>query len=326
MDTFLFFGRLSKDSSAVPSTFDLNLRDLELMMQWCNSTYRTLSREEATDQIWQAIVPQEALSHPFLMHGILALSALHLARVGSEDRRTTYISSAVGHQNQALAVFREFLGDINSSNGKAMFIFSSMVTVFAFGFPPAPPESTEILALVDDLYQVLVLCSGMVQILETARSWIVDSDLGPLLKVEYDDHHPRYSVPDDARRALQQLHEVNDICAGRDPEHDHSGHKTAVDNIALMLSEIESGLKTPSVAVWWAVKCPKKYLESLRAHRPLALVILAYYGVILHRLRHQWWIDGWSTRILNAVWFSLNNKWRHALNWAMTEVFGPGNF
>lgn len=328
-DPFLFFGRLSMDSSAVHSTPDLNLLDLELMMQWCNSTYRTLSREERTDHTWQVIVPQEALSHPFLMHGILAISALHLARIGSETHRAMYISSAISHQNQALALFRGLLGDINSSNGKAMFIFSSMVTVFAFGFPHTP-DAAEPLAPIDDLYQVLVLCNGMVQILLTAHSWIRDSDMAPILHANNDGFTPSPSddakLSDDARRALQQLREINDIYAERDPGHDPVACRTAIDNIGVMLVKLESGLTMPNIAVRWIVRCRDKYLEFLRARTPLALVILSHYCVILHRVRHHWWLAGWSTRVLKAIWLSLGNEWRHYLSWAMLEVFGPGRF
>lgn len=70
------------DDETAHSRPSLNLGDLELMMQWCNSTYQVLTRNERTDPIWRLHVPEEALSHPFLMHRILALSALHIADEG----------------------------------------------------------------------------------------------------------------------------------------------------------------------------------------------------------------------------------------------------
>jgi hypothetical protein len=107
-------------------------------MQWCNSTYQVLTRNERTDPVWRLRVPEEALSHPFLMHGILALSAVHIARTRDDHRRPTYLNTAVAHQNQALTSFRGLLNDINDSNTKAMFALSSVVVVYAFGFPHSP--------------------------------------------------------------------------------------------------------------------------------------------------------------------------------------------
>ncbi|GAB1196158.1 hypothetical protein APSETT444_005425 [Aspergillus pseudonomiae] len=70
------------DDETAHSRPSLNLGDLELMMQGCNSTYQVLTRNERTDPVWRLHVPEEALSHPFLMHRILALSALYIADEG----------------------------------------------------------------------------------------------------------------------------------------------------------------------------------------------------------------------------------------------------
>lgn len=150
-------GRLGGDDATRMTAWALspNFTDLELMMQWCNSTYQDLSRNEKTDTIWQCLVPEEALEHPFLMHGILALSALHLARTRNDHRRPMYSNIAIAHQNQALALFRDLLGNINASNAKAMFAFASIVVLYTFGFPHES-NSSDSWTSIDDLYQVIV--------------------------------------------------------------------------------------------------------------------------------------------------------------------------
>ena len=94
-------GRLGEDYATeldAPST-GLNITDLELMVQWCKSSYQVLSRDEKTDYIWRYLVPEEAVAHPFLMHGILAVSAIHLSRIKDDHRRSIYTNLAVAHQN-----------------------------------------------------------------------------------------------------------------------------------------------------------------------------------------------------------------------------------
>ncbi|RMJ27340.1 C6 zinc finger [Aspergillus sp. HF37] len=204
-------GRLSEDVSAA-SPENLNLMDLELLLQWCNSTHKTLSRNPRVDPIWRYFVTDEAVVNPFLMHGILAVSALNLARTKPDSSRPTYIGAAVAHQNQALALFRELLGDINPSNAKAMFAFASIVVVYAFGFPHTPRPSDPG-AAVDDLYQVLVLCQGVQHVIHESSSSLRDSSFSPLLQV--DDYTPY--LPEDAGSALERLREANHACGSETP-------------------------------------------------------------------------------------------------------------
>lgn len=305
------FGRLI-NNGAIPPVPDANLRDLELMLQWCTSTYGAMSRDESTKEIWQEIVPREAVSQPFLMHGILALSALHIARLSSDTRRSTYMGIAVGHQNKALALFRPVLGSIDASNCNATFALSSIVIVFAFGFPqPSGPMDT--LAAVDDLYQVFLLSRGMQQVLNASINWVSDGVLSPL--VTLDDYNP--GLPHDAKLAIQQLFELNDSLSNSDPHHETEVYRATIHQLGDVLDRLYGNPKKPNIAVMWAIKIPSRYLDLLREHKPMALVILAHYSVVLHHLRKHWWFEGWSVRVLGAIWSNMNSEWRSSINWAM---------
>lgn len=288
-------------------------------MQWCNSTFRTLSRNERTDPIWRNIVPEEALSHPFLMHGILALSALHLARVGADaSRRASYLNRAVAHQNQALALFRGLLGDVNEGNAKAMFAFAGIVVIYTFGFPNTPDEQDH-WACVDDLYQVLVLMRGVQQVIYSPRDFrdfLSHSDFGPILQVE----DVMGVLPDPAVAALRRLHEANERCGY--VHHEFQVYKGAIENLQEMLSWVYGGMRANTIAGRFAIKLPNRFMELLREREPLALVMLAHYGVLLRFLQHSWCFDEWCVRVAKAVWAILDDQWRPLVDWAMTEILG----
>lgn len=303
--------------AAVPST-NLNMMDLELLLQWCNSTHQALSRSPRLDPIWRYLVTEEALTQPFLMHGILALSALHLARTKG-DSRAAYIGAAVAHQNQALALFRERLDDIDSSNAKAMFALSSIVAVYAFGFPQSP-DSGDPRTCVDDLYRVLVLSRGVQQVISKASSSLQESSFRPLL--QFDDYTPY--LPDSARSAIERLREANHDCGARDSTHDTTSHGLAIDKLAEELSAVYGGLNSITVAGRWAIRLKPHYVDSLRERKPLALVILAYYCVLLHHLRQNWCLAEWGARVATAIWILLDEQWRALAHWAMMEIFGDG--
>ena len=50
-------------------------------------------------------------------------------------------------------------------------------------------------------------------------------------------------------------------------------------------------------------------------HHPPALILLAYYGVVLHRVVQQWLVTGLDARIIRAAWNCLYSHWRlHVLS------------
>ncbi|KAJ5427658.1 hypothetical protein N7491_008100 [Penicillium cf. griseofulvum] len=320
-DPLGILGQLGNDNSTTLVGSSLNLQDLELMIQWCNTTFHTLSRNESTDPIWRNIVPEEALSHPFLMHGILALSALHLARTGPDPtRRASYLNRAVGHQNQALALFRELLGDVNESNAKAMFAFAGIVVIYTFAFPHTP-DVQDPWSCVDDLYQVLVLTRGVQQVIHAPRDFtgfLRGSSFGPILQVE----EVQVPIPEHAAAMLKQLREANQVCGSRDANHELQVYEGAIANLEEMLNWCYSGIRATTIAGRWAIRLKPRFMELLRERDPLALVMLAHYGVLLHYLEHRWCFEEWCIRVSKAVWAILDDRWRPLVHWAMKEALG----
>lgn len=318
-DSLGLLGHLSGEASTVGTPAPvLNLHDLELMMQWCNATYESLSRNERTGPVWRNAVPREGLAHPFLMHGILALSALHLARTGPEpSRRAEYLNRAVSHQNQALALFRELLSDVNEGNAKAMFAFASIVVVYTFGFPHTP-DVQDPWTCIDDLYQVLILTRGVQQVIRSPAEYLNESTFAPVLHVD-ETYAP---LPEDSAIAIRHLREANELCHVHDATHEKEIYAATIDNIAEMLSWVYGGTTTSVIAGRWAIKLPSRYLELLREREPFALVMLAHYGVLLQHLKHRWCFDEWCVRVAKAVWTILDDQWRPLVHWAMRGILG----
>lgn len=286
-------------------------------MQWCNSTHQTLSRNIRTEWIWRFRVPEEALSHTFLMHGILALSALHIARTRDDQRHESYVAAAVAHQNQALASFRQLLNNITEDNAKAMFSFASVVVVYTFGFPQTP-DPADPWSCVDGLLQVLLLARGVQQLLNQATSWIRSTDWEELF--HFDPYDP--SPPDDARRVIQRLSGLNRTCGAQDPTHNISVYETVIENLADMMATVSSGLNSVPAAAKWGIKLKPEFVDLTREHRPFPLVILVHYCAVLHRLKYHWCFDQWVERVPKAIWKILDDSWRVHVREPMVEIFG----
>jgi hypothetical protein len=94
------------------------------------SVYTTLSLSEDAEiiRLWKVAIPEEALKYPFLMQGLLALSALHLTSSRPADR-ALWIPLALKHQNIALSLFRSIIPTINEHNCHALFTLSILISI-----------------------------------------------------------------------------------------------------------------------------------------------------------------------------------------------------
>lgn len=74
----------------VPSSSQFSTLHLKLLLNWTTSTCYSISRSDTDFRVWQSVIPEQALSCPHLLHGIFAVSSLHLALSSNcqgEDRQ-----------------------------------------------------------------------------------------------------------------------------------------------------------------------------------------------------------------------------------------------
>lgn len=160
---------ISKDPQAIPGHPPLNLHDLELIMHWNHDTHRAFACNGRTSMVWSKIVPQEALSHPFLMHGVLALSALHLSRKDPHSsRRSMNLIAATKHHKEALGLFHKQLANPHSESAHAMFAFDSTAVAYSFGFP-LTPNNQDPIDSIDKIHRVLLLSNSVHQAMNVTR-------------------------------------------------------------------------------------------------------------------------------------------------------------
>ncbi|KAL2821788.1 hypothetical protein BDW59DRAFT_174125 [Aspergillus cavernicola] len=291
---------------------ELNIQDLELMMQWCTTTYRSVSRNNTVECIWQAVVPREAMRHPFLMHGILALSALHLAVTSNDDTKEHYIRASKAHQSQALLGLTRVAGKLKPYHCNAAFTLSNIMMIFSFALPEIIGQ-THSRSPLDELYQVFTTTRDSVDVLADITEWIGNGELKPLL--QYDKAQPK--MPDTSRLAIMSLAQLNANLARQDPHHDKDVYDATIKYLGYSLDKVSRGGETMIVAFQWIFQVPSKYMELYRQREPFALVILAHYAVIIHFLRRHWWMGEWAVRLIRDIGQHLDANWRKSISWVL---------
>jgi hypothetical protein len=289
---------------------------LELVVQWVQKTHQCTARDEESRQIWQILVLREALLTPFLMHGILAVSALHLSLLRNDDKKASWLSMAIAHKNSALNSFSQELSNVNESNFKALFSFASLVVAFAFGASLTGVAQGDRPSL-DALNNVFLLSRGVQTIINSASEFILKSDFAPLLSTPL----PTAVIPDRVTKEFDHLLELNNFC-GRKPHHDMTTYDRVIRNLEALSVCTYSQPTSLTLAAAFAIKAPPEFLKYLQRREPLALVILADYCVFLHMARENWCIGPWGRSILKEIRYCLPVDWQPYIRWALIEVFG----
>lgn len=284
-------------------------------MHWCSTTYRSVSRDSSVEWIWQTLVPEEAMRHPFLMHGILALSALDQASASHGKAREGRLKIAQGHQTRATAGLRSIrsLEDQPSQSAcNAIFALSCSMIYYAFALPllvkPVQGRST-----VDGLCRVFEQTRESIEVMAEVIDRVGDGELRPL--IQKDESRPK--MPNTSRLTILSLRRLNSMLAGRHVHHETDVYDTTMEHLSSALERLAEGGQSTVIAIRWIFHIPFRFIELVKTRQPFALVILAHFAVIMHSLRGHWWMGDWGMKVLEDIGQSLDVEWRESISWAI---------
>ena len=108
--------------------------DRVLFDHYTNVTFKTLVQRDEDPEPWRTDVIQIAQSHPFVMHGLLTISALHLAWLNPNNGHENIILATI-HQERALPIYQTAISHADQGNCHALFAFASILAVLEFAAP-----------------------------------------------------------------------------------------------------------------------------------------------------------------------------------------------
>lgn len=272
-----------------------------LTFQLFTSTIYTAAHDESTLYGSQTYVSREAQSHEFLMHRILAFSALHVAHTKTGKEQTAYLTTAaLGHHNQGLAVFRPMLENVRVCNHTAAIAFAALAMLFTLAYfqhPVVEPSFSPI----DDIGKVFLLARGSDKVFQ-------EFNIRPPLRKNSENYGNSPYTSKGRATALRHLHQINDSLNELVMDHDTDIYSTVIHELDLTFEEFSSYEQNYHIPISWAIKIPNRYFILLKERNPRVLVIPGHYCVMLHRLRHIWWLRDWGVRVLQAIRNSIDNS------------------
>ncbi len=292
--------------------------DLFLMCHFTSSTARTISSRTEVLDLWQTVIPEEATTCPFLLHGILALSALHLASL-RPSQRGKYEQCCRRHQYEVIPDYRRALRDIKPDSSGRVFAMAFLDVLLGLAtisdnalykedMPSEKyPEFTDVMAM-------LTVVRGVRAILKQGtpiRHTIINGRYGVALTGHTAIDCQNFELPIDVQVRYQRLMTdcLDSLLAGNKSAQNEcveaisrlqSIHRELLFLVSKYDSEEGSELELVYLVKWLGLVSPK-FVAMLRQKNTASLVILGDYFVLWRLLESRWFLKNVTTNALNAI-------------------------
>ncbi|KAK1657432.1 hypothetical protein BDP55DRAFT_685790 [Colletotrichum godetiae] len=267
------------------------------------------------------IAVRHAVNSSYLLDEVLAFTAFHMIHLypGSADH-LQHLATEL--QNRALSSFTRLTETVpkdDKATAVPRFLFSAILGRHVLADTLAHYRS-DFKSFIDRLVECFNLNRGVTSVTPLARDYLQNTEISPFLNIipeaakkmgpTGDEFGPLRRLLDDSdlseasteacREVIELLQWCFDICHVLDEE------------------------DYPQAASTFSVKVPVGFVDMLRKHRPEALIILAHYGVLLHRCRGFWLFADAGAFIIRAVARHLGSYWQEALAWPLDVLETEG--
>ncbi|TGJ79718.1 hypothetical protein E0Z10_g9045 [Xylaria hypoxylon] len=295
---------------------------LELFHHFERDMQCFLPFDDAMGKRFVAMVIRQAVAIPYLMNQLLAFSAAHMC-THRPHQAPFYHEEATRLQTRALGLFNAAKATITTGEGLSAFLFSIILSHQILSDTFA--TRTDFPTFLDKLVTSLRLCAGVRTIagmswnsimmefyqqtgMELSNKLILDTGsetiftkklahLGSLIK----DPNTGLSVSIPCTQALDLLRDLSSAENAPVPE--------SLRNIS---------------ALRWAVTVPPDFVKLIEQRRPEALIITAYYGVLIHNARDFWVFGDAGAFIIRSITRFLGGYWAEWLAWPNEVLHATG--
>jgi hypothetical protein len=296
--------------------------DLELLHNFCTSTCLTFNQQTNLKHVWKITVPQLGFQYDFVMRGILAISALHIAHM-VPDKSSYYMSQALIQHQTGLQTATTMLPQIDDENCEAVWIFATLTLFFSLATARQSNEFLMVGASIGGGW--LELIKGSYAILSSSHHKLIAGSLGPTFHIGKIRAELReqlsYNFPID-QDPTQELRTQMTYSKLKPESYDVCMH--AIEELrksfALHYSSESKATDEFGDTFMWLFFVNDGYLDLIREHCQEAVAIFAYFCVLLKALDNQWWIQGSSIHLIEQIWNSLDEHHRLWIRWPIEEI------
>jgi Zn(2)-Cys(6) binuclear cluster domain-containing protein len=302
---------LTPETRQLSTSSELAIDDMMLIHHWTLHASLVFDQTVKWPEVnlpWQDGIVRVGFRFPFLLRGILSLSAIHKATTIPTAERSSLILQSTKHIDIALQAFRDQLSHPNPEYAPAMFALAAILIVHHL----AMAQIQSIKDPISELLGLFRLVKGVRVVLQGNWTSILNTEVGALLTAV-----KRQPVSG----TMPEILSLHDLCDGRAP------YKQAIDSLHEVFLEVRQAKiqnteqSTIALLFIWPSAVQDDFIELVLAKDPIALIIIAYFTILLRIWGTAWWIKGWDRLIMGAVRDALpDSKYNKLLGWAQVYV------
>lgn len=279
---------------------------------------------------------QLGFSFYYVLRLVLAFSSFHLAR-NSENSSSMGLKTTdlhvVAEQHYETAV-REVTAAIpllDTTSSPALYASAIFIFLCSLARGPRPGEY---LAYRDDgTPGCLSLFMGLRSILEVCSALTPSVDLFSIHATDVQDVtiqpeepplHREELVSHDYRDSLARVrHLITATFSGGVPGHED--YSQVLDRLCYSYDVVFDGGSRPTESeLWpqifgWLYTLPDVFLMDVQQRKPAALVVFAFFTVLLKQLDPAWFIRQWPEHIMDGIFHSLDQDHRIYVQWPVEQ-------
>ncbi|ETS78054.1 hypothetical protein PFICI_10116 [Pestalotiopsis fici W106-1] len=274
-----------------------------------SSNLMSWAGDDAAKFLFDAVF-KTAVAEQFLMHALLAFSALHLSTQQSDDAsKADYLQQAAELQTCALALFNATKHNVREENCMALFIFSSLTGLHTLF--DAVASCTDSNRILDKTIHYLKLHRGVSAV--TGQSWHIlrHSGISRIMDaIEAGDQLYRQQLGDtdnECSKLSKLVHASTDkLGAGS-----FKACQEAVDVLHWVFG-VRRTVPEPfptHIILAWPIRISAEFIELLEQRQPIPLIILAHWAVLLYFDRDFWVFGDAGRQIVRPILGYLGSYW-----------------
>ncbi|KAH8705855.1 hypothetical protein BGW36DRAFT_286374 [Talaromyces proteolyticus] len=274
--------------------------DQMLLDNFSSRVSRTMSHIDDLQKVWAVNITRDSYSHSHLMHGLLAVSALHFSQKSTTPKADAnhYRSLAIDHHNFSVSLFRPLVTELTSENFDLLYANAMLILMFNSVFLGSTNNNSS--SLPNDMVSIHELAKGVTILRAQALKIKSDSKLYQHYRDIGDS--PPFELPEGISRTIKNIDKaVNCLPDFGDGSEKKPVYLQAVALLRYTLYGFFVNHDHPALLFVWVAMADRRYLDLLMASDIMALRILAHFGICLLQVGDEWCVNSLGKNIVNGV-------------------------
>ncbi|KAK0110429.1 hypothetical protein ONS96_002041 [Cadophora gregata f. sp. sojae] len=311
-------------SSQVTSapTHGLNVLEIEIWHHYLMKTCPSFSGDGL--EFWQEKLPAIGFSYPFVLQLILSLSAFHLAR-SRPDKEHIFTPAAEMYHTTGIQSATALLASLDETNCEAMYSAANLVSFCSLARGPRPGEFLAFSS--HGPAELFNLLRGVRLIAAAQHQQLSSGVLAPCAKEDTRKPFTKPTQPcPDCKPPISALRWF--INSSSDLLEPYSQtYLTALDALLRSFHSVyatseenkDNEDQHSQIVFTWLYRASDEYIRCVQEKHPIALIIFAFFAVLLRETDDQWFMEGWVHHIIGGVCQFVPDELRRWLSWPIEQ-------